>query len=310
VTAASAGTVSVVKVPWDDGRCIFCAATGPMTDGHVIPRAAGGRLSAPFECAQCNGLLGSSVEARLTSDPAMRLAVEALGDRLGPLGIRLRQRQPYVNTDDGVVVRAVVEGSAFRLRDTQQPDHSLVKDRPRAREDVATTLERRGADAAEIAAALERLEAAPLGALVELGRGVAFRHGAVTAFSPELASAYLVPAACLVAVAYRYLALVAGRAVFAAPLDGVRRGLLAGLVDDTASVDVLLAERPYEPWHGLAVLTTWPVVIDVRLFGRLAWHVTFSGVGLADDYRGAAYRLDLVQNEESFAVVEPEPASG
>jgi hypothetical protein len=65
-----------------------------MTDGHVIPRAAGGRLSAPFECARCNGLLGSSVEARLVSDPAMRLAVEALGNRLGPLGVRLRQRQP------------------------------------------------------------------------------------------------------------------------------------------------------------------------------------------------------------------------
>jgi hypothetical protein len=87
----------------------------------------------------------------------MRLAVEALGDRLGPLGVRLHQRQPYVSTDDRVVVRAVVAGSDFRLRDTQQPDRSLVKDRARAREDVATTLERRGADAAEIAAALERL---------------------------------------------------------------------------------------------------------------------------------------------------------
>jgi hypothetical protein len=64
VPAATTGTVGVVKVPWDDGRCIFCAATGRMTDGHVIPRAAGGRLSAASECAQCNLLLGSSAEAR------------------------------------------------------------------------------------------------------------------------------------------------------------------------------------------------------------------------------------------------------
>jgi hypothetical protein len=119
-----------------------------------------------------------------------------------------------------------------------------------------------------------------------------------------------VPDACLAAVAYRYLALVAGRAVFTARLDGVRRGLLSGVVDDTAVVEVLIAQRPYEPWHGLAVLTTWPVVIDVRLFGRLAWHVTFDGVGLADDYRGAAYQLDLAQDEESFALVERAPASG
>jgi hypothetical protein len=106
------------------------------------------------------------------------------------------------------------------------------------------------------------------------------------------------------------LALVAGRAVFTARLDGVRQGLLSGVVDNTAVVEVLTAQRPYEPWHGLAVLTTRPVVIDVRLFGRLAWHVTFSGVGLADNYRGAVYQLDLAQNEESFAVVEPVPASG
>jgi hypothetical protein len=112
---------------------------------------------------------------------------------------------------------------------------------------VARTLERRGADAAEIAAALER---APLGALVELGRGVAIRHGAVMAFSPELASADLVPDACLAAVAYRYLALVAGRAVFTASLDGVRRGLLSGVVDDTAIVEALTAQRPTSPGTG------------------------------------------------------------
>jgi hypothetical protein len=90
--------------------------------------------------------------------------------------------------------------------------------------------------------------------------------------------------------------------VFTARLDGVRRGLLSGVVDDMAVVEVLMAQRPYEPWHGLAVLTTWPVVIDVRLFGRLAWHVTFSGVGLADSYRGAACELDLARNEETFAM--------
>ena len=308
--SAATGSVGVVKVSWDDGRCIFCTATGGMTDGHVIPSAAGGRLSAPFECGACNGLLGSSVEAKLTSDPAVRLAVEALGEQLGSLGVRLRQRQPYVNAHGDVVVRAAGEGSDYRLRDTEQPDGSLVKDRVRARKDVATTLQRRGADASEIAAALDRLEAASTGALVELGRGVAARHGSVTSFSPELASADLVPAACLVTVAYRYLALVAGRAVFAARLDGVRQGLLAGSVDDAVTVEVLAAQRPYEPWHGLAVVSTWPTVIAVRLFGRLGWHVTFSSVGLPDDLQGAAYHLDLAENDESFAVAERVPASG
>ncbi len=299
-----------MKVAWNDGRCIFCGTTGGLTDGHVIPRAVGGRLSAPFECPACNGLLGASIEAQLTHDPAIRLAFEALGERLGPLRLRLRDRKPYINTDSDLVVRAVGEGSGFRVRDTTQPDGSLVKDRARARKDVATTLKRRGAGATEITAALARLEEAPAGELVELGRGVGIRNGSVTSFSPDFWSADLVRDACMVAIAYRYLALVAGRAVFAGPLDGVRTGLLAGVVDDTVSVEVLAAQRPYEPWHGLVIRSTMPAAIDVRLFGRLAWHVTFTRVGLPDDYQDAAYRLDLAEREENLNVVERAASSG
>jgi hypothetical protein len=147
VTAASTGSVGLVKVPWDDGRCIFCAATGPVTDGHVIPRAAGGRLSAPFECARCNGLLGSSVEARLVSDPpCARLWRRSLTGsvRWAPVcaSATSTPTTPWW-------VRAVGEGSDFRLRDTQQPDRSLVEDRARARgrgQDAGTPRRRRGRD--------------------------------------------------------------------------------------------------------------------------------------------------------------------
>jgi hypothetical protein len=39
----------------------------------------------------------------------------------------------------------------------------------------------------------------------------------------------------------------------------------------------------------------------VRLFGQLAWLVTFATVALRPDWGGAAYRIDLGDGKETFS---------
>jgi hypothetical protein len=135
---------------------------------------------------------------------------------------------------------------------------------------------------------------------VELGHGLAIRHGSVTAFQANLAGDRPVPGACLAAIAYRFLALLAGPAILHTGLHDLRDQLRRGEVDGAVTVAAMRAQRPAEPWHGISVKETKPVTIDVRLFGQLAWLVTFATVALPPDWAGAAYRIDLDDGTETF----------
>ncbi len=287
-------------LPWPDGRCIFCGATGALTNGHVIPRAVGGQLAASFECADCNHSMGSTFEARLVRDPAVRHAAESLVERLGGLGVRLRQRQRYVAYDGTIRVEGVGHGTDVRMLDTPQDDRALVMESTRAAAAIEKMLRRAGVAKDGIDAALARMEAAAPDRLVELGHGLTVRQGSITAFQPDLAGERPVQGACLAAIAYRFLALLTGPAILHSGLHDLRDQLRRGEVDGFVIVAATRAQRPPEPWHGIGVNATKPVTIDVRLFGQLAWLVTFATVALPPDWAGAAYRIDLDHGIETF----------
>ena len=286
-----------MRIPWPHERCIICLEEGPLTKAHIIPTAVGGRLFSPLECDACNRRLGHAIEARLKSDPCVRFGIEALSNRApARLRARMRGREPFVAADGDVTVRArVTDDGGYRVRDTRQADGSVVKDSRRARDDIATTLARRGASASNIAAALDRLDEAPDGNLVQLAPGLAARKGSVTFFQPDLSVTPLVPDTCPLAIAYRFLALsAAGPSIYAPTFDAVRAALRGEPDTDGWHVDWRVADRPHEPWHGLAISRFQPhVVVHVRLFGQLVWDVAFTTVALSREPDISAYEIDL-----------------
>lgn len=289
-------------LPWPDERCIFCGSTGPLTNGHVIPRAIGGQLAAPFECADCNHSIGASLEAQLARDPAVRHAAEFLIDRLGALGLRLRQRQRYVAYDGRVRIKGVGRGSDIWMLDTPQEDQSLVMKSARATAAIEKMLRRANAGESEIEAALSRVAGAAPGEVVPLGHGITIRHGSAAVFQPDLASERPVAGACLAAMAYRFLAMISGSAILHRDLYDPRDQLRRGEIEDSVTVAAMWTrQRPPEAWHRISVKDTNPVTIDVRLFGQLAWLVTFTTVALPPHYVRAAYRIDLDDATEALS---------
>jgi hypothetical protein len=283
-----------VVIEWADRRCIVCTESTALTKAHVIPAAVGGRLSVAFECGPCNSRLGHAIEAPLKNDASIRFAIETLDDRLAYRRSRTHPRELYAATDSELAVRAVREAGNYRVLDTPQADGSLVKDTARAREDLATTLRRRGAGSEEIQAALRSLAAADVGDRVELGRGVAARKGSVQSFTPDLSRSGTVPDACVLAIAYRFLALVAGTGIYAAALDPIRTALLGSADQSGWETTWLLARRPHEPWHGLALTQLRPrAVVHVRLFGQLAWDVAFTGIAFGTKPAVSTYEIRL-----------------
>jgi hypothetical protein len=281
-------------IDWQDPRCIICLGEAGMTRAHVIPAAVGGQLSVPFECLGCNHRLGRTVESRLKHDPCVRVGIEAIADRVPRLASRMRAQAPFVAIDEGVRVDAHWARDRFRVRDTPQPDRSIVKGPGRARADIETSLRRAGASQAEITRALSSHDEAPLCELVPLARGLKIRKGQVAGFQPDRARGGRVEDECLLAIAYRFLAIGIGETVYSPALDGIRAALSEHSDDADWRVDWLIARRPHEPWHGLAIRELTPhVVVEVRLFGQIAWDVTFVTVGLAFPPRATVYEIEL-----------------
>jgi hypothetical protein len=259
----------------------------------------GGRLTADCLCRSCNSGLGTRFEAGLSDDPSIRIAIEALVGRTPSLA-RLREGRHFVAERDGVIVQSKMKRDRMAVIDSLQADGSVVKSASRALVDVETTLRRRGADRDQLRRARERVEAAPVGIRTQIAPGLAVRHGRADSFLAALRRPLAVEENFL-AIAFLYLALNVGNAIHSPGFEAVRRTLL-GHPGRGWSVNPMFAGRLYEPFHGL-VLEGWRsgLTVQIRLFGCLAWLVTFDGLALPEGFTPTWYRLDLDSGEESFA---------
>lgn len=152
----------------------------------------------------------------------------------------------------------------------------------------------------ELREARERVKAAPVGIRTQVAPGLAVKHGRTNSVSPDLRRPFAAEESFL-AIAFLYLALNVGSAVYSPGFESVRRTLL-GHRKRGLSVTPMFAGRAYEPFHGLA-LESWRfgLTVQIRLFGCLAWLVTFDELALPEGFVPTWYRLDLDSGEENFA---------
>jgi hypothetical protein len=290
----------VMFATWVSKRCVLCGGMPDrLSKAHVIPVSLAGRLTADCLCRSCNSSLGTRFEAGLTEDPPIRLAIEALNDRTPALA-RLRQGRHFIAERDDVIVKMRMQEDRLAVIDSPQADGSLVKSRSRALADIETILRRRGADQDELRGARERVEAAPVGIRTQGAPGLAVKHGRTNTASPDLRRSFAAEESFL-AIAFLYLALNIGSAIYSPGFESIRRTLL-GHRKRGWSVTPMFAGRSYEPFHGLA-LESWRfgLTVQIRLFGCLAWLVTFDELALPEGFVPTWYRLDLDSGEEFFA---------
>jgi fructose-specific component phosphotransferase system IIB-like protein len=267
-----------MELPWIHRRCIVCLRDDiEMTRAHLVPQSLGGFVWARTHCADCNNGLGARVEASVKHDPTIRYAVEhALVDELGELARTFAEGQPYVVPSEQGPLVARYRGGAVELATTKLEDGSLVQDRARAVQTIENMLARAGADAAERQAAVERIAAADVGELMDIGRGLVVRHGTTAGASMTL-DGKPVSDEFPLAMAYHLLAFFIGELIYVDALDPAR-AMLRGerpLDDSEVLVEGLIDRSTgYVPQHVLGLSRVEPHLrIRVQLFGPPIWHV-------------------------------------
>jgi hypothetical protein len=269
-----------MNIPWPDTRCIVCVTEQPLTKEHVIPDSLGGVLTSHFLCAPCNSRLGHEFEAGVKQDTVIRLAMEAVRPRVPALIKSISARLATIaDSPRGPVRGSLTAEGDFVPRASREPDGSLIQPTDHARRNIAHMMRQDGIFEAEIASALQRFDDAAENTRVPISADYDIIKWSITKVRPALDTPEISPIVPL-KIAYEYMALHLGTAVFDWRLDPIR----AFLRNDATLANTWRIERlvvlPYAPFHGLVVEENAPHgVVQIRLFGGVVFRVHFLDTG-------------------------------
>lgn len=286
-------------IPWNSRTCILCLRDGVLTVEHVIPGSLGGRLTSRILCKNCNDRLGHGFESDARLAPELRHAAAGMAPDLGALAEALEVGAKYVAQFGEQQIVQKVRGDG-QFGTAKLADESLIVPEVEAASHISSILRKRGASEQEINGAIGRWTESESGQILNLGRNVLVRkwvnHPSTPTYT-EPAMSPLVP----LKIAYEFAALILGVAVLqpAPGLDRIREALQE---QDEAFAKAVLAERrAREPaaFHGIAFMGNEPTaVIQVRLFGLLAYNVTLPATAI--DFGKVVYTHRLDTNKDGL----------
>lgn len=265
-----------------------------MSRSHLVPQSLGGFVWAWTHCAACNNLVGSTIEAAVKRDDSIRHALEReLAGVIPEIAQRFAEGQSYLAESDVGNLNAGFRDGTFELGTTKLED-SLVQIPERARESVATMLERAGRSTPEIDDALARFDEAEPGELTQITDGIAIRHGSVETFVLPYDGEFVSDHFPLV-IAFHLLAFFLGNLIYHGSLNPIRKAIREQRDDPEQFMVERLMDRStgYVAMHVLGLSKPAPyLVLRVQIFGPLLWHVHLLRVR-ADKLQPMGMALDV-----------------
>ena len=267
---------------------------------HIIPEALGGKLVVmDLLCTSCNSRLGTKFEGRWKSDPSIRWAVHSLGPEIPSVATKLNEGQNFLFKSSAGTRRAKMRNGKIDINSTRTDDGSLIKPTKHAPSEIRNTLKRRGAGTSEIDEALRRFADAPEDEVVPITDDLSIAKRSVSAADPVFDGPFIDDRAIL-KIAYEFLALHLGTAVFDSILDPVRHALRSEKERVVWPMEKLRTPKP-RPYHKLTIPNDLKAaLVEVTLFGYLVRRVNFVGFRLPPSALRCSYLIRLDTGDETF----------
>ena len=279
---------------WPTSRCILCLSTGSITKEHLIPACLGGKLVRKFLCEECNSNLGHQVESKVKDDPGVRKGLDRLAFGNPELANELRQGLAViVHSEQGPLRGFHRDGEVIIDRQTLD-DGSRILPEGEALVSEQTRAERTGKQLLEITpndflaindSEILKITLTPVQA-VSMG--------------PDLTGEDMDPVVPA-KIAFEFLALHCGNDIYgdAPQLKALRDQIRAcDLTEDEIRIERLEGERE-TLLHGIVFEGNHPGArIQVRLFGKLAWRVSFRRLSVTCPR--FCYTHNLISGEEGW----------
>ena len=271
----------------------MCLQEKRLSTEHVIPRSLGGILCCDFLCKPCNDQFGNSIEATAKSDPAVRIAIANLASDLPKLFDSIEDGQRYSVDTGPAILSGKLRNGEVRGAEGKLADGSIMKSEKNTPQALTKILSKKGKCQAVIRRSIEEYEGAPLNEWVQLSSGIGIKKWHDRPAQPDYSGRGLNPLV-LLKVAYEFAVLLIGHTMLDdhSNLNRIRSALLEkDEVFADPLVERLLAPK-YTPFHGICFHRNDPeAIIQVRLFGKLAFRVRLYGVAL--NVQSVVYTHDL-----------------
>lgn len=265
-----------MRIEFDFRQCIVCIEAPADTWEHVIPGSVGGRLQARLLCSTCNSTLGSILVSKLQVDPSIRWAVECLKDELPELYASTQEGLPFEGkADDGSTIKGIRKGNILGVLFGRGAKGSIIQDTGEAKKRLRKTLGKQGFSTAEIENLVARLDQLKDDQALQIPDGSVFVKRTTPAMKPQVGTEFVderLPAL----IAYEFLALLLGKAIYDHYFDEIREYIRTGERTARCTVQRMGAEK-YGTFHALDLQTGQDdCVIFVRFFRLLVFSVHFS----------------------------------
>lgn len=296
----------MANIPWEHRKCVICLSDDSvLTLEHVIPDCLGGRLTSQFVCKICNSTFGNQIEAAAKIDPSIQLAIYKLHDKFHEtLRLKLMNGQPVIATSSAGSVRGNMRKGSFKVRSHKAPDGSLIQPTDIGRKSLTQIMRKGGHKEEFIRLAVAAFDKTPDDQEIEVAPGLKAVKWNTVSLSPDLSESPLLSVLVPVKIAYEFMALHVGDAIYSTepPLVRTRHALQSGDTDSMAFKVERLTSDKYEPFHGICFEGNSPhATVLIRLFGWLAFRVHFLELAFGGQRVVYTHRLDT--NNENMQVM-------
>ncbi len=292
-----------MEIPWIDDRCILCTNKRALTREHIIPDRLGGIRWSKILCNKCNSHLGSEIEADIKKDPSIRLAIEGINNKAPKIYLKLSEGLDYIAISKRGTVKGKIKNNEFRPRSYKEKDGSIIQPTNDAKKNIRRTLEKEKVSHKTIAQTLQIIDEAPLEEMIELSDDTKIIKWGIEELQPDLTGPKM-DDTVLLKIAYEFLALHIGSAIYLNPFNDIRDAILNGSKNTSVYEIEYLRGTKYDPIHAIFIEQNRPhVQIKIVLFRWIVYRVKLLGIALDNRYPRVGYELDLKTGKDRIGKI-------
>jgi hypothetical protein len=196
-----------------------------------------------------------------------------------------------------------LKDNVFRPRTYKETDGSIIQATDEAKKNIKNILQKRQLSDESIAQILNRVDEAPLNELIKLDDGIQITKWSIDEIHPDMTGEMiddLVP----LKIAFEFLALHAGSAIYHEQLNSIRQAILNGIKNPTTYEVEQLRSTKYDPLHGIFIEQNQPYIqITIALFRWIRYRVNLYGVALDSQLPRVIYEVNLKTGKENIGKI-------
>jgi|GEM_PF-1874770 len=226
-------------------KCILClkALDDSTPPEHVIPDFLGGRLNHQLLCAECNHGIGSKLYSSIKFDSWVRQAAWKLKDDLPKIFDSIEKRQKYTTQSPiGTVLQAERTNSGIHIRPITDSSEAVLPTVHAVSFMEKKLVQEHGLNSETAKTLASKINETPNGKKVQIYKGLSIVRWDGDKFKPDFTKNTIAEPNAMVLIAYEYLALLLGRAIYDDAFNGIRNSILNG--QNLIKVELLLSPKP------------------------------------------------------------------